>query len=356
MRLKNDRLLKAIRREPLDATPIWIMRQAGRYLPEYRALREQAGSFMRLCQTPELACEVTLQPIRRFDLDAAIIFSDILTIPDAMGMGLQFIEGKGPIFTRPLETPQDIKQLRGLESGQLAYVYDAISLVQQELNGHVPLIGFCGSPWTLALYMLEGKAVAGFPTAHQIRDTEPHLFHHLLSLLTEAIADHLQAQIEAGVQVVMIFDSWGGLLADAQQYESFSLFYIKQIIAKIKAYIQRNNTSVPIILFTKGGSPWLESLSLTGCEVVGLDWELSLKEARDRVGDKVVLQGNMHPNCLLKSKIEIQEEVKNSLAAFGKGPGHIFNLGHGITPDVSPDHVHTLVECVHEYSQAYHEG
>lgn len=352
MGLKNDRLLKAIRREPVDATPIWIMRQAGRYLPEYRAIREQAGSFMRLCQTPALACEVTLQPLRRFNLDAAIIFSDILTIPDAMGMGLQFIEGKGPIFTRPLHAPEDIKQLRMFESGKLAYVYEAITLVQQELNGRLPLIGFCGSPWTLALYMLEGQAVPGFPKAHRIRDTDPHLFHHLLALLTEAITQHLLGQIEAGVQVVMIFDSWGGLLANSQQYESFSLFYIKQIINKIKTF----HPSSHLILFTKGGSAWLESLSATGCDVVGLDWELSIKEARNRVGDKVGLQGNMHPHCLLKSPIEIQEEVKNILAAFGKGSGHIFNLGHGITPDVSPDHVHTLVEAVHEYSQLYHEG
>lgn len=349
--LKNDRLLRVIRQEPVDVTPIWIMRQAGRYLPEYQQTRQKAGNFMRLCQTPELACEVTLQPLRRFDLDAAIIFSDILTIPHAMGLGLEFIEGKGPVFKHPLH-PGAITNLAVPDVEQLNYVYDAIRLVQQELNGSLPLIGFCGSPWTLALYMLEGRALPGFRLAQRIRQENPALFHSLLDILAKSVTNHLQAQIDAGVQIVMIFDSWGGLLKDTQAYESFSLYYINQIISALKAY---NKDSVPTILFTKGGSAWLEQMASSGCHVIGLDWEVSLNEARKKVGAQVVLQGNMHPNCLLRSEQEIQQTVKKILSDVGHGSGHIFNLGHGITPDVPPENVQVLVESVHEFSRPYHQ-
>jgi uroporphyrinogen decarboxylase len=354
IQLKNDRLLKAIRREPLDRTPVWIMRQAGRYLPEYQATRKAAGSFMRLCQTPELACEVTLQPLLRFDLDAAIIFSDILTIPDAMGLGLHFVEGTGPVFTHPLRQLADIKRLSVPPTERLQYVYEAIKLVQYELSGKLPLIGFCGSPWTLALYMIDGHARSQFQLALRLRQESPDLFHILLNTLAKSVAAHLHFQVEAGVQIIMLFDSWGGLLCTPQDYESFSLNYIKQIIAEFKLYDNYTNSRVPIILFTKGGAPWLEQMAETGCDVVGVDWEISLKEARRRIGAKVTLQGNMNPSCLLNKEVDIRQEVSNILASFGQGRGHIFNLGHGITPDVPPEHVQILVEAVHELSRPYH--
>jgi len=352
--LQNDRLLKAIKKEKLDRTPVWIMRQAGRYLPEYRKTRSQAGSFMHLCQTPELACEVTLQPIRRYNLDAAIIFSDILTIPHAMGLGLQFIEGQGPIFTQPLRDAAAIKNLQLPTLDQLSYVYQAIHLVQRELNGRVPLIGFCGSPWTLALYMLEGKAAHGFPKALAMCQSQPALFHHLLHLLADAIVLHLKGQIDAGVQVVMLFDSWAGLAKNAQVYESLSLFYIKAVIEQIKTYNELKQKAVPIILFAKGGGGWLHALGASGCDVLGLDWEVSLSEARKWVGEQVSLQGNLNPAHLLGSEQNIRLAVKELLADYGSGSGHIFNLGHGITPDVPPENVQILIDSVHEYSRAHH--
>lgn len=351
--LKNDRFLRAIRREPVDATPIWIMRQAGRYLPEYRETRARAGSFMKLCKTPELACEVTLQPLARYQLDASIIFSDILTIPDAMGLGLEFIEGKGPIFTRPLSSPDDIKSLAVPDLEQLKYVYDAIHMTRHELDGKVPLIGFCGSPWTIAAYVLEGQAQPGFPKINNMRQEDPKLLHNLLNTLAESVSAHLNAQIEAGAQAVMIFDTWGGML-DTVNYEEFSLYYVKKIISGLKH--NYNKMKTPVILFTKGGGRWLEQMSDTGCDALGVDWEISLNEARSRVGSKMALQGNMHPAVLLESPEIIRAEALKVLESYGHGSGHIFNLGHGITPDVPPEHVAVLVDTVHELSKTYHSN
>lgn len=349
--LKNDRFLKAIWKEPVDATPIWIMRQAGRYLPEYRATRARAGSFMKLCQTPELACEVTLQPLARYALDASIIFSDILTIPDAMGLGLGFEEGKGPYFTHPLHHERDIKALEVPPIERLSYVYDAIRMVRHELDGKVPLIGFSGSPWTLSAYMVEGQSKNGFPKVKALLESNPQLMHTLLDVLAKSVAQHLNAQIEAGAQAVMIFDTWGGMLNTAD-YESYSLHYIKVIVNSLTRHY--NNSKIPVILFTKGGGKWLEQMSATGCDMVGLDWETSLGDARARVGNQVALQGNLNPGCLLKSPEEIRAGVKEVLASYGHGSGHVFNLGHGITPDVPPEHVSVLVDAVHEESKPYH--
>jgi uroporphyrinogen decarboxylase len=349
--LKNTRFLKAINKEPVDATPIWIMRQAGRYLPEYRATRERAGSFMKLCKTPELACEVTLQPLQRYDLDASIIFSDILTIPDAMGLGLDFIEGKGPIFASFIQGSQDIARLHVPDPEKLAYVYDAISLVRHELDERVPLIGFCGSPWTLASYMVEGQSRPGFPRIFKMLEEDPFLLHNLLDILAQSVCAHLNAQIKAGAQAVMLFDTWGGIL-DTPTYEEFSLYYIKQISAGLLR--NYNNIKVPFILFTKGGNRWLESMVSSGCDMVGVDWEVSLDEARKRVGSQVSLQGNMNPAVLLQTSDEIYREAAAILESFGKGSGHVFNLGHGITPEVPPENVRVLVDAVHELSRPYH--
>jgi uroporphyrinogen decarboxylase len=351
--LINDRLLKAIWRQPLDRTPIWIMRQAGRYLPEYRATREKAGSFMNLCKTPELACEVTLQPLQRYDLDASIIFSDILTIPDAMGLGLSFAEGSGPRFASPLRREQDIHGLNVPDLEKLKYVYDAIGMVQHDLAGKIPLIGFCGSPWTLAAYMIEGQSQSGFPAAMKMMEDSPFLLHKLLDILAQSVCAHLNAQIRAGVQAVMIFDTWGGLL-DTQKYQEFSLYYIKQITAGLLRIY--NERKVPVILFTKAGKQWLELMAEAGGDAICIDWEISLQAARQRVGEKVALQGNMNPACLLDSPESIREEAKRILESFGQGSGHIFNLGHGITPDVPPEHVKVLVDTVQEMSKIYHTG
>lgn len=350
--LKNDRLLRAIFRKPVDATPIWIMRQAGRYLPEYRATRERAGSFMTLCKTPELACEVTLQPLARYGLDAGIIFSDILTIPDAMGLGLNFIEGKGPIFAKPLRSKAEIERLEVPDLEHLQYVYEAIKLVQHELAGKLPLIGFCGSPWTLASYMVEGQSKTGFPLVQKMLEEAPFLLHNLLDILAKSVCLHLNAQIEAGAQVVMIFDTWGGILK-TQNYEEFSLYYIKQITAGLLR--NYNNSKIPLILFTKGGNRWLEQMAASGCDVIGVDWEISLQEARERVGEKVALQGNMNPMHLLETPDAIRSEALRVVDSFGHGSGHIFNLGHGITPDINPDNVKVLVDAVHELSKTYHQ-
>ncbi len=353
IQLKNDRLLKTIRREPIDRTPIWIMRQAGRYLPEYRAIRQQAGSFLTLCKTPELACEVTLQPLKRFPLDAAILFSDILTIPDAMGLGLHFVEGEGPQFERPLTTARAIDALGVPDPEQsLRYVLDAIRLIQQELSGSVPLIGFCGSPWTLATYMIEGRSNKEFPAIRKMLREEPALLHKLLTILAKSVAEHLNAQIKAGVQAVMIFDTWGGMLPTAD-YQMFSLHYVQQILQQLIR--EHQGTSVPVILFTKGGGAWLELMTETGCNVLGVDWQVNLTEARKRVGEKVTLQGNLNPGVLLQSPDDIQQHVARILAEFGKGSGHIFNLGHGITPDVPPENVAVLIDAVHSLSRQYHE-
>lgn len=349
--LKNNRLLNAIWRKPVDATPIWIMRQAGRYLPEYRKTRERAGSFMTLCQTPELACEVTLQPLARFDLDAAIIFSDILTIPDAMGLGLHFVEGEGPKFSKRIQRAEDINQLFVPDLDRLKYVYDAIRLVKQELDNKIPLIGFAGSPWTLAAYIVEGQSQPGFPALRRLQQESPLLLHHLLDLLATAVTHHLNAQIEAGVDVVKIFDTWGGLL-ETETFAEYSLSYIKQVISGLKT--NYNNKRIPVILFTKRGNRWLEMMSESGCDVVGVDWEISLNEARKRVGEKVVLQGNLDPSILMSGADVIRKEALRVLDSFGHGAGHIFNLGHGITPEVPPENVSILVDAVHELSQSYH--
>ncbi len=348
--LKNDCLLRTIRREPVDKTPIWIMRQAGRYLPEYQVIRKKAGSFLQLCKTPELACEVTLQPLARFPLDAAILFSDILTIPDAMGLGLHFQEGEGPLFERPLRTEKEIQAL-GIPDPEvsLRYVLDTIRMVNHELAGKVPLIGFCGSPWTVGAYMVEGKANKSFPLIHAMRKEQPKVLHSLLNVLAQSISLHLSAQIKAGVQVVMLFDTWGGLL-DTASYKEFSLRYLQQIITQLK-----NEHDVPIILFTKGGGKWLDIMAATGCDALGIDWLLSLSEARQQVGHKVALQGNMNPEILYRSPEEIHAAVAEILASYGQGSGHIFNLGHGIIKDMNPEHVAVLVDAVHTLSQSYHK-
>lgn len=349
--LKNDRFLRALNRESVDMTPIWIMRQAGRYLPEYRATREKAGSFMTLCKTPELACEVTLQPLRRYALDASIIFSDILTIPDAMGLGLTFVEGKGPMFAHTLRTADAIKKACVPDLAQLEYVYDAIRMVRRELDGKVPLIGFCGSPWTVAAYAVEGQSKNGFPHIMKLMEEEPALLHHLLNVFAQSICAHLNAQIEAGAQAVMLFDTWGGMLAQ-DKYLEFSLAYLKQIISGLHRHY--NNSKVPVILFTKGGQRWLEFMAESNCDALGVDWEVTLHDARRRVGDKVALQGNLNPAYLLESPEVIRQEVKRVLESYGAGAGHVFNLGHGITPDVPPEHVSVLVDAVHEFSKPYH--
>lgn len=348
MQLKNDRFLRAALREPVDMTPVWIMRQAGRYLPEYRATRARAGSFMTLCKTPELACEVTLQPLLRYELDASIIFSDILTIPDAMGLGLNFVEGQGPMFARPLMDERDIDKLAVPDMNELRYVYEAIGQVQQALAGRLPLIGFCGSPWTLAAYMIEGRSRPGFPRLIKLMQEQPLVLHKLLNKLAKSVCAHLNGQIEAGAQAVMLFDTWGGLLTDST-YPAFSLNYLQQIISGLNRHY--NNRRVPVILFTKGGGQWLELMAATGCDMVGVDWETSLQLARARVGDKVAIQGNMDPAVLLTSPEMIAAEVARILASYGKGEGHVFNLGHGITPDVPPDHVKILVDTVHALSK-----
>jgi uroporphyrinogen decarboxylase len=352
--IKNDRLMRAIWRQPVDVTPIWIMRQAGRYLPEYREIRKKAGSFLKLCKTPELACQVTLQPLARFPLDAAILFSDILTIPDAMGLGLYFKEGEGPAFERPLRTSRDIYALAVPEAAQnLCYVYDAIHLIQHELSGKLPLIGFCGSPWTMATYMVEGNANKAFPAIQAMMKEQPAVLHLLLDKLAQAVTLHLNAQIKAGVQVVMLFDTWGGML-DTAHYQEYSLYYVKKIIQ----YLVKENAGlkVPVILFTKAGGQWLNLMQESNCDVLGVDWLMNLGHARSQVGDKVALQGNLDPTILYQSPEKIEAEVERVLAEFGSGSGHVFNLGHGIPPDVNPEHVAVLVDAVHRLSQKYHRN
>lgn len=349
--IKNDNFLKALRREPVDMTPVWIMRQAGRYLPEYRETRAKAGSFMRLCKTPELACEVTLQPIARYPLDASIIFSDILTIPDAMGLGLEVLEGKGPVFQRAIRNESDIKSLSVIDPEQLTYVYDAIRLVKQGLADKIPLIGFTGSPFTLAAYMVEGESKTGFPHFKTWISEDPATLHPLLSLLADSVTAHLAGQIEAGADAVMIFDTWGGMLGP-EHYELFSLDYVKRSVNALK----KRYKDIPIILFTKGGHHFLDKMVNVGCEALGVDWEVTLQAARQQVGDRVALQGNLNPSVLLESPEVVRREVLRVLDSFGHGSGHVFNLGHGITPQVPPENVAVLVEAVHELSKPYHRS
>ncbi len=352
--LKNDRLLRALRRETVDQTPVWVMRQAGRYLPEYRAVREKAGDFLTLCQTPELACEVTLQPLRRFNLDAAILFSDILTIPDAMGLGLSIEEGKGPVFQRPVRDKAAIERLRAPDPDtELGYVMDAIRLVRRELDGSVPLIGFSGSPWTLATYMVEGQSSREFSRIKTLVYDEPQTAHRLLQTLAESVTTYLNAQITAGAQAVMLFDTWGGVLTP-RDYGDFSLRYMKQIVDGLNR--RAEDRDVPVILFTKGGGGWLEDIAASGCDAVGLDWTIDIGEARARVGHQVALQGNLDPNMLYASPERIRAEVASILDAFGGGAGHVFNLGHGIHPAIDPDHVAVMVDAVHDLSRGYHRA
>ncbi|NCT68682.1 MAG: uroporphyrinogen decarboxylase [Rhodanobacteraceae bacterium] len=345
----DHRFLRALRREPVDMTPVWIMRQAGRYLPEYRATRARAGSFMGLAQTPELACEVTLQPLARFALDAAILFSDILTIPDAMGLGLHFVEGEGPKFKAPLRSVADIDRLGVPDpESELRYVMDAVRLIRRELNERVPLIGFSGSPWTLACYMIEGGGSSSFARAKALALEDAATMHRLLDTLAQAVASYLAAQVAAGAQALMVFDTWGGLLAPAA-FREFSLRWLGEIVARLKA--EAATRDVPLILFSKGANAHLEALAATGCNALGVDWTIDIGEARARVGERVALQGNLDPAVLAASPDAIRAQARAVLDAFGPHPGHVFNLGHGITPDIPPEHVAVLVDAVHEFSR-----
>ena len=350
--LKNDTFLRALRREPTPYTPIWIMRQAGRYLPEYNATRKRAGNFLTLCKTPELATEVTLQPLARFPLDAAIIFSDILTIPDAMGLDLYFVEGEGPKFRRPLRDEAAIKALRVPDpEEQLGYVMAAIRMTVGALDGRVPLIGFSGSPYTLACYMIEGGGSDDFRLVKTMLYDRPDLLKHILAINAQAVTAYLKAQVSAGAQALMIFDTWGGNLAHGA-YLEFSLPYMQQIVTALKSDPATQN--VPLVLFTKGGGLWLERLAATGCDALGLDWTQDLTAARRRVGERVALQGNLDPMSLFAAPQQVRAQVAGALAAFGSGNGHVFNLGHGISQHTPPDRVAVLVAAVHELSAPYH--
>ena len=350
-KLKNDTLIRALLREPVPYTPVWIMRQAGRYLPEYNATRKRAGSFLGLAKNPDLATEVTLQPLARFPLDAAIVFSDILTIPDAMGLGLGFAEGEGPYFERPLRDERAIRALAMPDLGALRYVFDAISQVRRALAGSVPLIGFSGSPFTLACYMIEGRGKTGFPAIKTLLRDRPELLRHVLDINCRAVIAYLNAQIEAGAQVVMLFDTWGGTLSEAE-YLEFSLPYMRQVVADIKR--DHDGRRVPNILFTKGGGAWLEAMADAGCDALGIDWAQDLGKARERVGNRVALQGNLDPEVLLAGPQAVREGVADVLKSFGRGSGHVFNLGHGVTQKTPPENVAALVEAVHQASPAYH--
>ncbi len=352
--LKNDRLLRALLREPVDVTPVWMMRQAGRYLPEYLVTRSKAGSFMNLCRNPELACEVTLQPLDRYPLDAAILFSDILTVPDAMGLGLYFTTGEGPRFKRTVQDEAAVNALGVPDMEEdLGYVMEAVRTIRRELDGRVPLIGFSGSPWTLATYMVEGGGTKNFSKVKGMMFDRPELMHRLLGKVADTVTAYLNGQIAAGAQAVMIFDTWGGALTP-QAYEAFSLDYMERIVKGLVR--ESEGRRVPVILFTKGGGFWLEKMADTGCDALGIDWTLSLAEARRRVGDRVALQGNLDPCSLYASPARIRAEVGLVLESFGQGSGHVFNLGHGIHPEVDPHHAGVMVEAVHELSRVYHSA
>jgi uroporphyrinogen decarboxylase len=348
--LKNDLLLRALLREPTPRRPIWLMRQAGRYLPEYRSLRARAGSFLAMCTNPEIACEITLQPIDRYPLDAAILFSDILTIPHAMNLGLAFLDGEGPKFERPVRSASDIDKLGIPDPGQeLKYVIDAVALIRRELDGRIPLIGFAGSPWTVATYMVEGAGSKSFGYIKRMMYEAPRDLHRLLELLARATILYLNAQIAAGAQAVMLFDTWGGILTPAQ-YEDFSLRYMARVVAGLtrEAYGRR----VPNIVFTKGGGAWLGKTAAIGCDAVGVDWTMDLSAARHSVGGRVALQGNLDPSALFAPADVLRAETRRVLDSYGSGPGHVFNLGHGITPDAHPERVALLVETVRTYDSS----
>ncbi len=351
--LKNDRFLRALRREPVDHTPVWLMRQAGRYLPEYRETRRQAGSFLAMAKNPDIACEVTLQPLRRFPLDAAILFSDILTIPDAMGLGLYFVEGEGPKFERPVRSAADVAKLGvpDMETG-LRYVMDAVRVIRRELDGAVPLIGFSGSPWTLACYMVEGGGSKDFARIKAMALNDPQALHALLSVNTDAVIAYLAAQRAAGAQALQVFDTWGGVLSPAM-YREFSLPYLQRIARELER--GDGEARAPLILFGKGNAAYLEDLAASGAEGVGVDWLVELGEAARRTGGKVAVQGNLDPTTLYGSPDAVRREVRRALDSWrdgngGSRDGHVFNLGHGMSPDMNPDHVAALVDEVHAYS------
>lgn len=348
-RLRNDTFLRALKREPTEHTPIWLMRQAGRYLPEYCESRRRAGSFMDLCKNPAWACEVTLQPLARYDLDAAILFSDILTVPDAMGLGLYFTEGEGPRFERPLRDEREILKLSAPDPhAELQYVMDAVSEIRRALDGSVPLIGFSGSPWTLACYMVEGASSSDYRKIKTLAYSRPDLLHHILSVTSDAVVAYLNAQIDAGAQAVMVFDSWGGVLSE-DAYRRFSLPYLQRVIEGLTR--ERDGEHVPNIVFTKGGGLWLNSIADIGCDAVGLDWTMDIGRARELVGDRVALQGNIDPNVLFAPPEVVATEARKVLDSFGPHAGHVFNLGHGISQYTPPESVSVLVDTVHEYSR-----
>ena len=351
--LKNDLLIRALLRQPVPRTPVWIMRQAGRYLPEYRATRAEAGDFMSLCRNPELACEVTMQPLRRYKLDAAILFSDILTVPDAMGLGLHFATGEGPKFERPVRTAAAIRKLPVADvSETLGYVFDAVRTIRRELDGAVPLIGFAGSPWTVGTYMVEGGSSRELPIIKGLAKEDPAALEELLGKVAAMTTDYLNAQIEAGAQAIQIFDTWGAAL-ERDDYRRFSLASMQQIIDGLTR--EKDGQRIPVILFTKGAGEMLADMVGTGCDALGVDWTTDLKTARAYVEDKVALQGNVDPATLRESPEVIRQAVADALASYGTGPGHVFNLGHGITPDIDPDHLGVLVDAVHELSPQYHQ-
>ena len=354
--LKNDRFLRALLKQPVDVTPVWMMRQAGRYLPEYRATRARAGDFVSLMKNPELACEVTLQPLRRYDLDAAILFSDILTVPDAMGLGLSFAAGEGPKFAKVVRDEAAVAELAVPDMEKLRYVFDAVGTIRKALAdengvGKVPLIGFSGSPWTLACYMVEGGGSDDYRLVKTLMYQRPDLMHRILAVNADAVALYLNTQIEAGAQAAMIFDSWGGVLADGA-FQQFSLAYTKRVLAQLKK--EHNGYRIPHIVFTKGGGIWIDEIADSGCDVVGLDWTMNLGKARAQVGDRVALQGNLDPNVLFAQPEQVQAEVIRTLDSFGKPSptsGHIFNLGHGISQFTPPENVQVLVDTVHSHSR-----
>jgi uroporphyrinogen decarboxylase len=349
--LRNDSFLRACLRQPTTHTPVWLMRQAGRYLPEYRATRARAGSFMGLATSPDFATEVTLQPLERYALDAAILFSDILTVPDAMGLGLSFAEGEGPRFAHPVRDEAAVAALEVPDMARLRYVFDAVGSIRRALNGRVPLIGFSGSPWTLACYMVEGAGSSDYRLVKTMLYKRPDLLHRVLEINAAAVAQYLNAQIEAGAQAVMIFDSWGGVLADGA-FQQFSLTYTRRVLELLKH--EHDGQRIPQIVFTKGGGPWLEEIAAAQPDVVGLDWTVNLGVARQRIGDRVALQGNIDPNILFAEAAQIRAEVARALTSFGAGPGHIFNLGHGISQHTPPENVAVLVDAVHELSAGLH--
>lgn len=353
--LKNDIFLRALKRQPVPYTPVWLMRQAGRYLPEYRQTRQKAGSFMGLAQSPEMATEVTLQPLKRFALDAAILFSDILTVPDAMGLGLTFVEGEGPKFERPLRDERDVMALSVPDMHRLQYVFDAVTMIRRELDGAVPLIGFAGSPFTIACYMIEGQGTREYRQIKTMMYARPDLLHHILAINAQATIDYLNAQIDAGAQALMLFDSWGGVLPDGM-YQAFSLAYMHQVVKGLRT--GAGESRVPVILFTKGGGLWLDQIAQTGCDALGVDWTVNLAQARAQVADKVALQGNLDPMALFAPESAVRQEARRVIDAFGpvEQGGHVFNLGHGISQFTPPEIVAALVDEVHAYSAQYHKS